>query len=271
VPSLVALPIIDEAFDYGSSDAQSNYGEWSDSSNNVRYESGDNGNWSGDGDYVDPDLGGSLRSSVTPTDDARGAQLAFDSSLTGELWLSALIRDDSSRTAGTETNFGTYLGFDNDGSYSIAAPNLQGFGINGLNNLLITTGDNLTDTGIALSDETWLLFVAQVTVNASADDSLQLWVFDSTSEFGTDVASLGTPTYTSSTMDFGDEVLAIWGGARKASDDTIARGYIDNIRISIDPGDSGVAAVIAAVPEPGTVTMVIVGFFGLVFLRRRWS
>lgn len=260
-----AVLLVDEPFDYGSSDLQSGYGSWSDGTSNARYE-GNSGNssWTGDSDYVADNAGGYF--AVNSFNSWRGAQLDFGTALSGEFWVSVLMNEQTTGLSG----IGLALEM---GGYDIADFDGFLFGASGNQNLAgAQNGGALFETAppTAVSGS-WGLFVAKITINVAADDSISLWSFDSTDSFGLTEASLGVADFTSNTVDYGDSVTDVWIGGYDSGAPSGA-GSLDNVRISDLAGDSGLFEVLQgeAIPEPSMLGMLFgaAAFMALMFRRR---
>jgi hypothetical protein len=259
-----AAMVINDNFQYGTSDIADNYGNWVDGSSNVIYESSVDSSWVGDTDYAFVGSEGSLYAFTFGSGSTRGGTNSLGQNLTGEIWFSALIREAT--TTGAQS--GSILRFEESGTTG------DGIGMNGGNNLVTyqVSSNSYIDSSIGLSTETWLLWVGKLTINSDAPDSISVWVFDSTSNFGQTEASLGSATYSNSTMDFGDSVGEVFFGGYNGNPDADPDSYLGSIRISDAAGDIGVQEALTgvAVPEPSTFAL-FAGFLALggVMLRRR--
>ncbi|MGC9453160.1 MAG: hypothetical protein ACP5I4_17140, partial [Oceanipulchritudo sp.] len=228
--------------------------DWSDSTSNVGYNSG-TASWSGDSDYTLSGAGGMIRANSFNT--WRGVQLDFGSPLSGQFWFSILMDENSS--AGTDSGIAFAL---ENGGYSISSFDGFGVGISGNGNLM-TSQSAAAPAEVAgpvavPQSGGWTLFVAKITVNGGgANDSIDLWAFDNTSSFGLTEVSLGSAIFTSSTVQYGDDVQDIWVGGRIGTGS--GAGDFDNIRISDLSGDQGLQEVMTgvAVPEPSTYAMLM--------------
>lgn len=278
--STQAALVVNDNFEYGASDIASNSVSftsttgWSGGSSNMRYESGasDSATWTlGDSDYVlipsGKSSGGSMAgASAAAAPSARGMQLDLGTTLSGTFWLSAFLRNNETAADGV-----AMLGFEN-GTMQISSVDFDGFGIRNGGNLATTTGTgSFTDRGALVGSTTgYKLFVAKLTVNGSgANDSLSLWVFDTSSSFGQTEASLGTATFTSSTMQFGDAIGDVWFGSTRATGGTAASAYLDNLRISDLSTNDGLKEVLTGVPIPEPTSLAALTLASMVVMRRR--
>lgn len=197
---------------------------------------------------------------------ARGMQLDLGTTLTGTFWLSAFLRNGQTAADGV-----AMIGFENGGS-SNSSVDFDGFGIRNGGNLATTTGTGtFTDRGSIVGSTTgYKLFVAKMTVNGGGgSDSLSLWVFDGSSSFGQTEASLGTATFASTTMQFGDSIGDVWFGSTRATG-SAASAYLDNLRISDLSTDNGLKEVLtgAPIPEPASLGGLALATTALVRRRR---
>lgn len=240
---------VNDPMDYGTEDMTSGYGSWADGSNNVKYESGIDGAWGGDADYFlrgSAATGGCLYAGVQGLN-FRGAQRPVAGPLSGTFWVSVLIRADSVE----EVNESGIVTLHDSASFSYANPRRDGFGVHWDGNArrpalyVMASASYLDDPSTSLPADTWLLFVAKLTVTASAGDSISLWVFDSASALGQTEASLGTPNLTSATAEFGDAVISLWAGGYGTS-----TTQFDEFRVSATVGDTGLAEVLRGEPIP---------------------
>lgn len=255
--------VFQENFDYGSSNFDNGYGAWSDTTNNVQYNTLNlalaNPNYTAGDNTAST---GSIQFSGSGT--PRGAQVQIDpAGLTGQFWMSYLIRTNADA-------LGEYVitALHSTATYSNASPVGDSFGVgwDGSARRVVFRDQSANtvvfSTGLSLASNEVGLLIAKVTINASADDSVSLWLMNASSSFGLTEASLGTPALTVNTADWGDSVSQLWAGKFSTS----ITGNLDAIRISDAAGDAGLAEVIA-VPEPGVLALGTLA--GLAVLRRR--
>jgi hypothetical protein len=234
--------------------------EWSDGTSNVGYNSASS-NWTGDSDYVLNGAGGVIRASSFNT--YRGAQLDWGTAVSGEIWLSVLMDENT----GNSSDSGIILALEN-GGYSNSGFDGFGFGISGNGNLFTAQAGAPSEVAGPVNvpqSGGWTLFVAKITVNGGgADDAIELWAFDNTSSFGLTEASLGSSIFSSTTVQYGDSVQDVWVGGRDGTQS--GAGDFDNIRISDAGGDNGVYEVMTAtaIPEPSSIALMGLALAGAV-------
>ncbi|MGC9452910.1 MAG: PEP-CTERM sorting domain-containing protein [Oceanipulchritudo sp.] len=247
--------------------------DW-ESASEASWQSG-TASWAGDSDYALANAGGMVRV-VGPQYNAgewRSAQHDFGTALSGEFWVSMLIQAED-----TTTGSGAVFALEN-GVFNDRHADGFGIGISGDGNLFTREGGDpqpgVEDTNVAIPQNGgWTLVVSKITVNGSgAADSIDFWAFDDQSTFGLTEASLGSALYSSSSVQYGDDVQDIWLGAYTISKNNQGKANFDNIRISDLAGDAGLAEVLttAAVPEPSTYALLLGGLAltGVMLRRRR--
>mgnify|MGYP000032391406 CR=1 FL=1 len=267
-----AALLVEEYFNYGTSDLDSGYGSWNDSTSRVKYSAGVNLELSPWPSGYDPgsNAGTGSLGLVSGTGTPRGAQLDFTTTeVTGEFWISYLVRTDAN--AANETVI-TSL---NNALYSNGSPNSDGFGLGyDSSNLGIrpvffdsSTATNTFGGTANLASNTAYLLIAKVVVNTGSgdDDHLTLWVKAAgDNSFGPTEASLGTSDLSTTAASFGTTagVKNIWVGRYT----TAVNGNVDALRISNQGGDAGLAEVLGVIPEPSSLSLLATG---LLTLRRR--
>ena len=238
--------------------------DWSDGTSNVGYNSA-TASWSGDPDYVLDGAGGLVRANSYNA--WRGAQRDWGTAVSGQIWVSVLMDE---RTAAA-SDAGIVLALEN-GGYSSSGFDGFAFGISGNGNLMTSqSGAAPAEVSGPISIPAsggWTLFVAKITVNGGgANDTIDLWAFDSTSSFGQTEASLGTKLWSSAAVQYGDDVQDVWVGGHRNASGVSGAGDFDNVRVSDAAGNTGLAEVLTTVPEPATLTLLGAG--GLLAMGRR--
>ena len=256
-------------------DIANGVGSWSDSSNNVKYEGNSSSVFTGSG-YVHTGVGGSID---VNTGSNRGMQSSLGGALSGEFWVSGMTREFTSDSINVRS--GSVLAFNNN-AYSATSATGAGFGV-GLNGDPALGGDReigiwggssytSTTTGAAIAGGDWYLFFARIVVNASGNDTMDIWSFENDAAVPTTVAGLGTAAITGSGEDFfGDSVSNIWAGAASPATSGSSLAQWDDIRVSNLSGQNGLSEVLtgSAVPEPSSTMMLICGLGAVVGFRRR--
>ncbi len=245
--------VLTEYFNYGDTNLDNGYGSWADTTNNITYSITDGPTSFGASGYqidgtMNPNSGGGILSmSVTGTN-VRGVQLAIPGgALSGEFWVSFLISPDYSTA-----NVDRYSLFAfNSNTYNISNPQGPAFGLTNHTvdgrEFVITnnTGTSVnTSGGVWADSNTWRLVLARVTVNASANDLIDIWTYANADPVPTTVSSLGAAQLSYSTVEWGDSVSNIWLGTRGSN------ARYDAIRISSGDGDVGLTEVLTGVPVP---------------------
>lgn len=248
--------VFQEYFDYGPTKVDSGYGEWSDSTTRFWYEGTRNLVFS-HASYLPGENEGTGCTETDNFDGIRGAQRSFSvAGLTGEFWLSALVRVRS----GSVIRDGLILSV-HDAAYSNAGAARSYIGIgdpSGISTLapmylpLISgTSEFGADTLFAegTTNAAIHLLVAKFNVS-SGTDTVSFWVLRSTDAFGQTEDSLGTPDLTRD-ADFGAAAKNVWIGQKSAASN------LDALRISDAAGDVGLREVLTGqTAVVGTVIIV---------------
>jgi len=257
-----AAVLMNENFNYGSSNLSSGYGAWQDGTGRVGYVA-ENLPFSAVGYTADnPDTTGALAANGG-SGSPRGAQVNFSASpVGGTLWMSVLMKVTASAGTGRELvvapNSESGYSYGNPGGSQVGL----GYDADGKLATVLRTGDVSSFGTASLSENDTVLLVAKMTIGAGAD-SASLWVFDDGASLGSTEASLGAPDLTSTTADWGDGVSNLWAGRY----DSGMSGRIDAIRLSDSAGDQGLTDVLTPVPEPAS--LLILGGLGVAGLIRR--
>lgn len=277
-------------FDYGTANVSGNTGSapfgnatvgnpWFANTSNVQYlgsnTTANNASFGGTG-YVLTSSNNSTGSMALNSAGAtvRGTQMPIGSTMSGEFWVSMLIRPSTNFNAAPDS---VWLAF-NSSSYSSNGANPQGpgfgFGGNSTDGTLrtrIMSSDGLSFLGNgtdSISQSTtssgFYVMIARLNI-ASGNDSVDLWTFANNAAVPTTVTGLGTATLSLSGSDlWGNSVsnvyLGSYGGVSSA---------IDAIRISNATGQNGLTEVLTAVPEPTTWVLLAGGLTALVIFRKR--
>ncbi|MFZ9937910.1 MAG: PEP-CTERM sorting domain-containing protein [Luteolibacter sp.] len=199
--------------------------------------------------------------SVTGNSDLTRRQNRATGGMTGDIWMSWLMAPSADGRIGLNLN-GSVKGFNGADNVRIIALG-SSFNVYG-------PGTN-AQTSVFLADETVLLLGLLQMDATGIDDRLRLWVNPTVSLGETNVLTNQTPIH--------DLVLdnAIMG----SSLDTVGivaysasknPGRIDSLRLSNDPnGFTAVTGVASVIPEPGTLSLALIGMAGLAARRRRSS
>ncbi len=254
-----AALVVNETFDYpGSGEVSVVPSPWEDGTSNVVYRADVTAGWSGDSDYTLSGAGGSLH--TKGLSNYRGGQLDLGTSLTGTFWTSVLIRTD----AAASSEAGALVAFEN-GSYFYSNFDGFAFGINGNGNLMTASNSGSStaeDIGVGLPSG-FGLYIAKITVNGGgANDAIDLWAFGSGDSFGQTEASLGSTVFSSSSIQYGDSISDVWlGGQFENGGVSSAPSYFDNLRISDQSGNTGLAEVLSGsvIPEPSSILLLSMG------------
>jgi len=201
----------------------------------------------------------------------RGTQRAIGSSLSGEVWVSMMVRMNSGGDAANEQ---ISMAFNSVGFYQSSNPNGVGFGIgsnDGTNWRTATISSNGTTVTSVASDTItastlssgFSLMVARLNV-ASGNDAIDIWTFANNAAVPTTVTGLGVATLAASGSDFwGNTISNVYLTTRGLS------GTIDAIRISNSTGNTGLNEVLTTVPEPATWALLAGSLTALMVFRRR--
>lgn len=249
--------VFQEYFDYGPTRVESGYGGWSDTTTRFWYEGTRNLAFS-HASYAPGENGGTGCTETDNFDGIRGVQRTFSAEgLTGEFWLSALVRVRS----GSAIRDGLILSV-HDLAYNNAGAARSHLGIgdpSGISTLapmylpLISgTPEFGADTLFAegTTDAAIHLLVAKLNVSAGTD-TVSFWVLRSTDAFGQTEASLGTPDLTRD-ADFGTAAKNVWIGQKSAASN------FDALRISDAAGDVGLREVLTGqTAVVGTVILLL--------------
>jgi hypothetical protein len=255
--------------DYGASNVGTGVGDWVDGSNRLQYVGGTNVNYTGGSYANDPGntagTSGSLERNDN-IDDRFFTRDYSDAGLTGEVWMSSLIRFDGG--AGDLAGEVAGISLNSTGGLNLAG-DLLGVGFDGTNYRPVWYDDSTTTSNYAsstISAGSTLLLVTKFNIVGAGDDSFSMWLFGSGDSPGLTEASLGTAHLSSSTADFGSSLDHIQVGGVQGM-----LSYYDQIRISDLSGDSGLQEVMTgtAIPEPSSLMLILVGLTGLVALRHR--
>lgn len=276
-----AALVLNENFDYGSSNLEIGYGAWEDTTNRARYTADTNLTFAHASYANDPNNAGTGAFLGTSASDDKGAQLQFvTGSPTGQYWISFLM--SVSGTAGNPGESATmnlttldYLQFRAEtGSDGVGmgppaagglAPAFYDWSATGT----VLGGNQENKSGnpgssfssdTAFAESTAYLAIVKVTVGPG-NDSLDYWLMKTSDTFGLTEASLGTADFSKTDAQLGEFYKSIFlSGA-----DGFA-AYYDQLRISNSAGDAGLTEVLTTIPEPGSLALLAIG--GLTLLRR---
>lgn len=271
-----AALVLEEYFDYALSNntniGGNTGGAWLGGTNNVRYRTPPSTlAFSGAG-YVASHAGGFLESGNSNSADYRGANAPLGATMTGEFWISAFVNPLNMTYSGGAT---AMMALNTSGT-SNSSPGGPGFGLyshpdTGVRPAIFTgIGPSgvlsMADTPIAAA--AWYLLVARINIAASADDSVDFWVFGADADVPTTIAGLGTPTHSSSALNWGDSINTLNLGGQSLGLSGAKTAHWDDLRVSDLTGDAGLGEVLG-IPEPSTYAALLAAGVLLLAARRR--
>ncbi|MCC5840436.1 MAG: PKD domain-containing protein [Opitutales bacterium] len=247
-------PYIKDRFEWGSADFVKDDAlppgtGWSIGTGNFSYKAGLNGEWSGSG--INPygfspgdSEGGAIHGRVSAKP-RRGIQRNFDAQLTGERWISLLVRLNEGWDAPGKA---AIFALGNDSVYSWGGPRAQGgFGfLHDGEGLRLAAFDSVTPVAQTIPVETdqWYLILAKIEVDLTGPDKMALWLRTADDSFGSTESSLGPPDLEYGAFDWGAGIVKIWVGA-DIGDGSLVSFHVDDLIISSTGGDAGLRQVLS--------------------------
>lgn len=192
----------------------------------------------------------------------RGAHREFSgTALTGDFWISATFTLNSGTDHFISLSDSTGIGNTSTPADGFGVTVNGSFGQAMFHDKSSNSFTAIGDANLALNAS--LLLVAKVTVNNGADDSLKMWILDESDNFSSTEASLDSigARIDITNADFENGIQQIWVGRNSGNSN------FDAFRISNTSGDAGLEQVL--VPEPGTLTLVMISALSLLALKRK--